>query len=135
MIEPMKTPTALSLTEKNGRFAVCRIDPAVKIPDWALEGSFYCVTKTDAELSIVCPEDLVPANLKCEIGWRCLMLEGPFSFSLTGILASVLDPLARAEVSIFAISTFDTDYVFVKNQQFQAAVTALSAAGHSIATI
>lgn len=131
----MKMPTALTLSEINGRFAVCRMDPALKIPDWALEGSFFCVTKTDAELSIVCLEELVCADVRCERGWRCLKLDGPFSFSLTGILASVLDPLARAEVSIFAISTFDTDYVFVKDQQFQSAVNALSGAGHSIAAI
>ena len=80
----------------------------------------------------MCKQSDVPEGVKCEKGWRCLKVEGPLDFGLTGILASLAQPLAEAKISIFAISTFDTDYILVKDENFKAAVLALSSAGHEI---
>ena len=81
-------------------------------------------------MSVVCPEQRVPEGARIEKGWVALKLEGPFPFSMTGVLASFLEPLAQAKIPIFAISTFDTDYVLVKNEDVQQAVGVLVAAGH-----
>ena len=94
-------------------FAVCRLAPDASVPAIATS-LFTSITRTGEEFSIVCPIDNVPENAKCESPWICFKLEGPFPFSLTGVLASFLDPLARDGVPIFAVSTFDTDYVLVK---------------------
>lgn len=110
--------------------AVSRFEPRAEIPGWALVGEFWSVTRTADELSVICPEDAVPSGITSEPGWRALKLVGPFEFALTGILTSVLDPLAAAGVAIFAFSTFDTDYVLVKADDLDAAVAALTAAGH-----
>src|SRR5215467_11616580 len=97
---------SLRLTLLPGRFAVCRLAADAAIPAWASTGSFLSITRTAEELSLVVDEPAVPANVQCERGFRALKLEGPFPFAMTGVLASVLDPLAAAEVSIFAVSTF-----------------------------
>ena len=92
--------------------------------------SFLSITRTSDELSIVCGTDHVPENAKCESPWTCFKLEGPFPFNLTGVLASFLDPLASAGIPIFAISTFDTDYVLVKEELASVALRTLQDAGH-----
>jgi uncharacterized protein len=122
------------------RLAVCRFASDARIPAWALEGGFFCVVRTRDELSIVCSEDVckedvctanrMPDGVLAERGWLALKLEGPFPFSMTGVLASFLQPLAEARISIFAISTFDTDYVLIKRENLEQAVVALGAAGH-----
>jgi uncharacterized protein len=113
-------------------FAVCRLSEGSKLPEWALLGEFFSITRTAYELSIVCHQAGVPEGAQCERDWRCLQVEGPLDFSLTGILASLAVPLADAGISIFAVSTFDTDYLLVKEKQLQAAINALTAAGHRI---
>lgn len=90
------------------------------------------MTRTQDELSIVCDAVNVPSDVKQDRGWRCLKLDGPLDLSLTGVLASVLEPLAEARVSIFAIATFDTDYLLVPNAQLDSATAALRAAGHVV---
>ena len=117
------------------RLAVCRFASDGRIPAGALESGFFCVVRTRDELSIVCHEDVcredrTPDGALAERGWVALKLEGPFPFSMTGVLASFLQPLAEAQIPIFAISTFDTDYVLVKRENLEQAVAALSAAGH-----
>src|ERR1700675_3953294 len=117
------------------RLAVCRFVSNARIPAWALEGGFFCVVSTRDELSIVCTEDIcredrLPDGALAERGWVALKLEGPFPFSMTGVLASFLQPLAEARIPIFAISTFDTDYVLVKRENLHQAVAALGSAGH-----
>ena len=112
--------------------AVCRLGPGESVPSWALSSSFYSISKTSDELSIVCDENLVPQNLKCEKGWACLKVVGPLDFSLTGILASLAQPLAQAEISIFAISTFDTDYLLVKRENLNRAIKLLKSEGHDV---
>jgi uncharacterized protein len=117
------------------RLAVCRFASNAPIPAWALEGGFFCVVRTRDELSIVCGEDAcredrMPDGVLADRGWVALKLEGPFPFSMTGVLASFLQPLAEARIPIFAISTFDTDYVLIKRENLERAVAALGAAGH-----
>jgi hypothetical protein len=114
------------------RFAVCRLDAGDAIPDWLMEVDFWSVTRTSEELSIVLPEAGVPTNWKSEKGWRCLKVLGPLDFGLTGILVSLASPLAEAGISIFAISTYDTDYVLVRDHDLEEAKNVLSDAGHAI---
>ena len=112
---------------------MCRLAPDDEIPQWAWSsGGFVSATRTSDELSLVCAENAVPRSVQCEPGWRIFKVEGPLDFTLTGILASVAQPLAEAAVSIFAISTYDTDYVMLKEQDVEKAVRALTAAGHRV---
>jgi hypothetical protein len=118
------------------RLAVCRLASDAHIPAWALENGVFCVVRTCDEVSIVCgecvcTEDRMPDGCHVERGWLALKLEGPFPFSMTGVLASFLQPLAEARIPIFAISTFDTDYVLIKRENLEQAVMALGAAGHA----
>jgi hypothetical protein len=123
----------LDLRLASGRFAVCRLDASAEIPGWALGGGeFTSITRTAAELSIVCAEAAVPEGTKCERGWRLLAVEGPLDFALTGILVSLARPLADARISIFAISTYDTDCLMVREQDLAKAVHTLEAAGHTV---
>lgn len=115
-----------------GRFALCRLAADAAVPAWAAAAAFSSVTRTRDELSIVCEEGGVPEEVKHERGWRCLKLVGPFDLGLVGVLVSVLQPLAGAGVSIFALSTFDTDYVLVRGGQLSEAIAALRRAGHAV---
>ena len=125
-------------------FAVCQLGADAAVPQWAEHSHlslhekvghprFWTVTRTADELSVVCESKYVPSSVKSERNWRCFKLEGPFPFAMTGVLAAVLAPLAEARVSIFAMSTYDTDYVMVKEKAVGKAVRALKAAGHQIA--
>jgi hypothetical protein len=113
-------------------FAVCRLPPDTAAPALTTTSLFTSITRTSEELSIVCPADQAPQNAKCELPWTCFKLEGPFPFVLTGVLASFLNPLAERGIPIFAISTFDTDYVLVKEEHAAAALEILQAAGHDL---
>ena len=117
-----------------GRYAVCRLAVDAPIPAWTAASPFVSITRTAEELSIVCAEGLVPPDTHCEPGWRILRVAGPLAFSLTGVLAAIAAPLANAAVSLFAVSTFDTDYVLVKESDLANAVDALRLAGHSVGT-
>jgi hypothetical protein len=117
-----------------GLFAVCQLDPDAALPAWAVSvsSSLVSITRSATELSVVCAQEHVPDDVQCEGNWRCLMVEGPLDFSLTGVLSALLAPLAAAGVSIFALSTFDTDYLLVRATQLDLALEALSAAGHPV---
>lgn len=104
----------LKLKIIEGSFAVCKLAPEVKIPDWVNSSCFFSITKSSIELSIVCESLNVPDSVKSEMGWSLIKVDGVLDFSLTGILSSLSSPLAKAQISIFAISTFDTDYLLVK---------------------
>jgi len=121
----------LTLVLMPGIYSICRLGPEAAIPGWAA-GPFVSFTRTQAELSVVCIEDNVPPDTRQEGGWCCLMVQGPLDFGLTGILASIAAPLAAAGVSIFAVSSFDTDYVLVKASALEAAIKVLRAAGYII---
>ena len=97
-----------------------------------MTGEFLSVTRTADELSVVCEETRVPDNVKAERNFVALKLEGPFPFSMTGVLASFVEPLAKQKIPIFAIATFDTDYVLVSRENLAAALRALAEAGHEL---
>jgi len=110
--------------------AICRLDRDAPIPDWAYSESFYSLTRTTDELSIVCVQSNVPSGTKCEKGFRCLKIEDKLDFSEIGILASLTTTLANARISILAISTFDTDYILFKEHNLKKAIEVLREAGH-----
>ncbi|MBL8233265.1 MAG: ACT domain-containing protein [Bryobacterales bacterium] len=111
--------------------AICRLAPDAAPPEWA-RGAFCSITRNEDELSIVCDESEIPAEIHAERGFRALKVVGPLDFSLVGVLASIATPLAQAGISIFAISTFDTDYILIREQQLPSAVAALREAGHEV---
>jgi len=98
---------------------------------WAT-GSFASITRTRDELSIVCNERDVPSGVKADRGWRALKVEGPLDLAMTGVLASIAGPLAEARINLFAISTFDTDYVLVKADRVAEAIGVLRSVGHHV---
>jgi hypothetical protein len=117
------------------RLAVCQLTAGSRVPSWAQASGFFSVTRAADELSVVCEEHVcddqrLPEGVRVERGWVALKLEGPFPFSMTGVLASFLQPLAEAKIPVFAISTFDTDYVLIKHEDLDRAKKALGAAGH-----
>jgi hypothetical protein len=120
----------LQFSRLPGSFAICQLAPSADIPGWALQGAFFSVTRSADELSVVCPQEVVPARVRHEAAWACLKLEGPFPFSQTGILASFVQPLSDRAIPIFAVSTFDTDYVLVKEAWIDKAIEVLKEAGH-----
>jgi len=117
-----KVLTMKLLKEKYG---VSRLDENELIPKWAQNSDFFSITKTCDELSIVCSQDDIPNDIKCEKDWRILKIEGQLDFSLIGILSSISTILAQKGISIFAISTYDTDYILVKNKDIDNAIQAL----------
>jgi len=114
-------------------FCVVQLDANSAIPSWLKSQSdFWSITKTKDELSIVCLEKEIPDNLKCEKGWRILKVNGPLDFGMTGVLSSLLSPLAESKISVFTISTFDTDYILIKSNVLPAAIKVLQQNNHSI---
>ena len=120
----------LQLTVMPGTLAVCRLDAGDPLPGWADNREFCAIVRTRQELSVVCPARQVPLGVRAESGWRALRVAGPVDFALTGVLAALAAPLARAQVSLFAISSYDTDYLLVRDLPH--ALAALTAAGHRI---
>ncbi len=122
----------LTLVPLGGTFAGCHLDGDAPLPAWVAGGPFISISRTADELSVVCRDEAVPAGVRCERGWRCLRVAGTPDLSLVGVLASLLGPLAEAGVSVFVVSTFDTDYLLVKAPDFERAVGVLEQAGHSV---
>ena len=114
-------------------YAICRLSSDAAIPAWSSDSPFYSITRTPDELSILCQAEFVPVEVKAERDWRVLQVEGPLDFSLTGVIASLSTPLAKAYISIFVISTYDTDYILVKTENINEAVLVLKAAGYQFA--
>jgi hypothetical protein len=124
---------SLTLSLLPDAYAICRLEPEATIPAWAKAGGFISITRTRDELSIVCLEADVPKSVKADRGWRSFKVEGPLDLSLTGVLASLANPLAEARINIFAISTFDTDYLLVKEDKVSGAAEVLVRSGHRLA--
>lgn len=122
----------LTLSLLDESFSVCRLAPGTGIPQWLPTDVFCSITRSDEELSIVCPSDAVPDNVRTEGGFRALKVEGPLDFSLTGILVAVIGPLADNGIPIFALSTYDTDYILVQQHDLEKAASILRAAGHTL---
>ncbi len=114
-------------------FAVVQLESGAALPDWATTGELYSVTRTQDELSIVCPQASIPEGVTAQKNFRCLKVQGPLAFSEVGVLASLSTILAKAQISIFVLSTFDTDYLLVASTDLSSAISALTAAGHEIA--
>lgn len=124
---------SLKFRRLSGTYVVCRFQANSSIPPWTSLGSgFISITHTEDELSIVCLLKSAPKDIQQEIRWTCFKIEGPFSFSAVGILNSFIAPLAQAEIPIFALSTYDTDYVLVKEDDADRATESLQRAGHRL---
>ncbi len=122
----------LNFIALNETFAVCKLPPNSDIPNWIYNNVFYSITHTPDELSLVCIQDTIPAEVRAEKDWKVFKVAGPLDFSLVGILSNISNTLAKSEISIFAISTFDTDYVLVKKKDYEKAKKAFVEQGHTI---
>jgi len=126
--------TKMKLSILNEKLSIVRLKPNQPIPNWSLKSTeFLSISLTEEELSIVCSESSLPSkkeDLEVNDGWRCIKVEGPLDFSLTGILSKLAAPLAEANISIFAVSTYDTDYLMVKNDDLNKATEVLTNAGN-----
>jgi hypothetical protein len=116
-----------------GPYAIIRFAADAPVPAWDTKGDFTSITRTADELSIVCPTDNLPKNVEPGLRWVCLKLEGPFPFLQRGILLSFIEPLSDNGIPIFAISTYDTDYILVQEEFLSATRYALDKAGHEFA--
>jgi hypothetical protein len=122
----------LKFGQLRGPYAILRLAPDAPVPAWATSREFTSITRTVDELSIVCPAGNIPKDVPASPRWMCLKLEGPFLFSQTGILLSFIQPLSGNSVPIFAVSTYDTDYVFIPEEHMGGAVELLRQAGHEL---
>jgi len=119
----------LKLDIVDGEYAIVRLSPDSKLPDWA-SGHVVSVTWTPDQCSVICDASGVPDGEEADSGWRCLKVHGNLGFSAVGTVDSIAQPLRAARISIFVVSTFDTDYIFVHADQFNEACRVLRAAGH-----
>jgi uncharacterized protein len=113
-------------------FTICRLAPEAVVPEWATQGQFFSITRTGDELSVIAESALVPERWRSEESWRVMKVHGPFNVSEVGVLAALVAPLAAAGVSVFTISTFDTDYLLVQCNQLREAVAGLRNASHTV---
>src|SRR5215472_13455960 len=116
----------------NEPYAIVRLAPQAVVPQWSIRGEFTSISRTADELSIVCPAKNLPRDVDSPHDWICLKLEGPFPFSTTGVLLSFIEPLSSKGIPIFAISTYDTDYVLIQEEFMGAALSILDEAGHEL---
>ena len=113
-------------------YAIVRLEPDAELPAW-LRGSTLCsATRTDNELSLVCRAEDVPVDASAERGFVAFEVAGPLDFSLTGVVASLVTPLADEEIPLFVMSTFETDYLLVREHDLHRSVEALTSAGHTV---
>ncbi len=123
--------TGLILKHVPGTYGICRLGSRARIPRWVHRSIFFSLSRSPDELSILCEERLVPKNIRCERGWSAIRVVGTLDFSLIGVLASLAQPLANARIGLFTVSTFDTDYLLVREKRLDDAVAVLEAAGHT----
>jgi hypothetical protein len=123
-----------TLVQYDDALAVVRLGPGSDIPSWATASTLFSVTATKTETSIVCHASTVPAKARREGPFVAFEVAGPLDFALTGVLSALLAPLAHAGVSVFTISTYDTDWILIKADAAEAAVAAWTAAGHTVTT-
>ena len=131
-MQKIESSENLFLSVLSEAFTIHKLSPDASIPEEILKSNYYSVSKTENELSLVCSEVIEVQSLQSSKGWKCIKVAGPFDFNLTGILAGISDILAKGNISIFAISTFDTDYILVRTQDLSSARTTLRQAGYKI---
>lgn len=113
-------------------FGICHLNQDQSIPSWALSSSFFSITRTNEELSIICRQNSIPEGIVKNTSWRCLKIEGPLDFSAVGILNSITQPLAKKGISILSVSTYETDYFLVREEQLQETLKILVNEGHKV---
>ena len=129
-MQKIATSVNLVLSVLSETFTIHKLSPDESIPEEILNCNYYSVSKTENELSLVCSEVIEVQSLQSSKGWKCIKVAGPLDFNLTGILAGISDILAKGNISIFAISTFDTDYILVRTEDLSSATTKLRLAGY-----
>ncbi len=122
----------LSLQVLDGHYGIVQLEPSSPIPVWASQGDFFSITKTKDELSLVCHQDLISDVVRSDKGWRLFKIQGPFAFDQVGILNTITAILADNKIGLFALSTFDTDYLLVKAPDLDRAIDALRKAGQIV---
>ena len=120
----------LVLSVLSETFTIHKLSPDVSIPEEILNSNYYSVSKTENEQSVLCSELIEVKSLQSSKGWKCIIVKGPLDFNLTGILAGISDILTQGNISIFAISTFDTDYILVRTHDLSSATTKLRQANY-----
>lgn len=113
-------------------FAICRLDRGAPVPEWATRGDFFSLARTPDELSVVCPQTSVPRTKDCEPGWRCLKVESPFEFDLSGMISSIAAPVAEADIDLFVVATQDSDYLMVRGRDLERTISMLSERAYRI---
>ena len=122
------TKIVLSILE--GTYIIHKLDQSTNLPEELIECEFYSLSNSQEELSLVCPEQMLIQSENSSPNWKCMKVAGPLDLKLTGILAGLSDTLSRAKISIFAISTFETDYILIQKQVLETAKSALKSAGY-----
>ena len=122
------TKIVLSILEET--YIIHKLDKSTNLPEELIECEFYSLSNSQEELSLVCPEQMLIQSENSSPNWKCLKVAGPLDLKLTGILAGLSDTLEKAKISIFAISTFETDYLLIQKQVLETAKTALKSAGY-----
>lgn len=122
----------LRLQLLQGRYAISRLNGRTEVPAWSSGEGFVSVSRADDELSIVCREDRVPEDTQCDRDWICLKFVGPFELYETGIVLSVVQPLSEGGIGVLVISSFDSAYLLIKNDDLLHAQMLLQNAGHAL---
>ena len=128
------TQRQLRISLLKDKYGICSLPNTAPIPEWALKQSLVSITRTKKELTIVCPQDVIPSQCKSDLNWRCFRLDGTFDLNQIGVISSISAPLAQNGISIYVISTYDTDYFLVQQENLEQTISALSNSGHSITT-
>ena len=114
-------------------YGICVFESDTEIPEWAAAVSFCSITRTQEELTIVCPQNTIPSGCEYDAGWRCFRIDGSFDLNQIGVISSLAAPLAQASISIFVVSSYDTDYILVKKEKVNQAIAVLTDSGHLVA--
>ena len=122
----------LQLSLLKDKYGICTLPNTAPIPDWALTQSLASITRTEKELTIVCRLEILPSQYQSGLKWRCFKIDGSFDLNQIGVISSISSPLAHAGISIYVISTYDTDYFLIQEQNLEQTISALSNSGHYI---
>jgi len=122
----------LQLSLLKDKYGICTLPNNAPIPDWALTQSLASITRTEKELTIVCRREILPSQYQSDLNWRCFKIDGSFDLNQIGVISSISSTLADAGISIYVISTYDTDYFPIQQQDLEQTISVLSNSGHSI---